>query len=371
MTPRPAPHDPTELTKFASGRRALAAAAVLLALGRADAASAQPPSSWTSYAALAKTRLDIGSNIEVSGNYAVIQPGGRLTLGTNTFHSSTPAGSFLAADRMEFTTGASANDVFVNSLVLNGTAEVRGTTTTPFSFPLNVDVPSLPADTANPCIDSASSVTVTVAQSPKTLAPGCYRDVSVDNGAILELSGGNYIVRRIRIEVEGQVTAAAPTTINVRETVTTQLRTSLFPQSGSPEDLQLFVAGDNNQIGNDGMFVGRLVAPNDARLEFGVRAIFVGNAYADGINIFGVHQPRTPTPTPTRTPTVTSTPFVPPTPTPTPTRTPPGFTPTPTPTGTPTVTPTPFDPPTPTPTRTPTVTSTPECPSAFSPNNCD
>jgi len=351
--------------RLLGGRVPVVAAALALALCGADAAQAQPSSSWTSYAALAKSRLDIGSNIEVSGNYAVIESNGRLSLGTNTFHNSAPAGAFLAADRMEFTTGASANDVYVNALQLNGTANVRGTTTSPFPFPLNVNVPSLPSDTSNPCVDSASNVTISSAQSPATLPAGCYRDIAVGNGAVLDLSGGNYIVRRIRIEVDGQIVATAPTTINVAQTVVTQLRTSLFPQSGQPQDLQIYIAGNDNQIGNEAMFVGQIVAPNDTRLEFGVRAIFVGNAYADGINIFGVHLPRTPTPTPTptktpppSTPTPTFTPCVPPTPTPTPT--PPGQPPTPTPprqtppptppgqTPTPTPTPTPFNPPTPT-----------------------
>ncbi|HEY8515324.1 MAG TPA: hypothetical protein VIS07_07415 [Candidatus Binatia bacterium] len=367
---------------YARGRgrtRRTVAAALLATLCGATAASATPPSEWTAYTALATKRLDIGSNIEVSGNYGVILPGGRLTLGTNTFHSPTQAGGALVADSMEFTTGASANDVYVNSLKLNGTSNVRGTTTTPFPFPLTVNAPTLPADTSNPCVNGAQNVTVTKAQSPRTLPAGCYRDVAVDGGATLELTGGNYIFRRLRVEPDAQAVATAPTTINVAQQVITQLRSSLYPQSGAPEHLELYVAGTNNQVGNEALFIGRFIAPNDPRLEFGVRALFVGNAYAEGINIFGVHLPRTPTPTPPPTPTPTS-PFIPPTPTPTPTptQTPP---PTPPPTVTPSPTPTPVGPtPTPTPPPTPTVTftpfvpptatPTPGCLSPFSPGNC-
>ena len=113
-------------TGVAGRARACAALAATMVLGFA-ATGARVPSDWLQYTAIAKSRLDIGSNIEVSGNYAVTQPGGRLSLGTNLFHSSVPPDSFLAADQMEFTTGASANNVLVNSLQLNGTSEVRGT----------------------------------------------------------------------------------------------------------------------------------------------------------------------------------------------------------------------------------------------------
>lgn len=358
-----------------AGAFLVAALATVVALGSATAARAQLPSDWLSYAAVAKSRLDIGSNIEVSGNYAVIQQGGRLSLGTNLYHSSTGDG-FLAADQMEFTTGASANDVYVNALQLNGTAEVRGSITTPFTFPLDVDVPSLPADaTSNPCTASAQNVTISTAQSGATLPAGCYRDLTVNHDAVLELTGGNYVFRRIRIEPGAQVVALATSVLNVQDNLTMQLRSALFAQSVEPADLTLYVAGQNTQLGNESLFVGRIVAPNDPRLEFGVRAIFLGNAYAEGINIFGVHTPRTATPVPTGTP------FVPPTPTPTPTPTATPAPPTPTPPGTPTPTPTPTPPgvtPTPTPTSTapppptPTEPFNPPCPPAFtSPHVCD
>ena len=159
------------------------------------------------------------------------------------------------------------------------------------------------------------------------------------------------------------MTAKTTTSISVQDKLTTGLRSFLSPQSGNPADLQIFIGGKQNQIGNEALFIGRIVAPNDPGFEFGVRATFIGNAYADGMNIFGVHLPRTPTPTPTGTPRPTGTPFVPPTPTPTPTpdadADPAGQTPTPTPPG-PTPTPTPpGQTPTPTPTATPFVPPTP------------
>lgn len=350
--------------------RASAVVAAALVLGTAATASALP-SSWLEYTAIAKSRLDIGSNIEVSGNYAVTQPGGRLTLGTNLFHSAFPADSFLAADRMDFVTGASANNVSVNVLQLNGTSGVRGTTTTPLALPIAISVPPLPAGVTNPCADNAANVTVPANQT-RSLAPGCYRNVIVNQRATLELTGGGYIFRQILVEADAQVVATTATTISVQTKLVTELRSFFSPQSGDEADLQVFAGGAHSRIGNEGLFVGRLVAPNDMDLEFGPRATFVGNVYADGINIFGVHQLRTPTPTPTPT----RTPI--PTPTPTEPSGPPTPTPTPTPDSTPTPTPTPpLQTPSPTPSATP-VPPTPtepftppnECPSFTSPNNC-
>ena len=43
--------------------------AMLLALGFAATANAQPTSNWLDYTAIAQNRLAIGSNIEVSGSH--------------------------------------------------------------------------------------------------------------------------------------------------------------------------------------------------------------------------------------------------------------------------------------------------------------
>lgn len=328
---------------------------------------ALPASSWLDYTAVAETRLEIGSNITVSGNFGVIQQGGLLKLGTNAFHDNVPPNSFLAADGMEFTTGASANNVFVRDLQLNGDSEVRGTTTplVPADFPLNISVPTLPPAVDDPCTTGAPDVTVTVAGSPQTIAPGCYRDLTVRNNAVAELQGGSYTFRRVLVEGAassngGQLIALAASVLAVQDTFVTEVNADVFPESGEPADLLIYAKGVNNQFGNgslndpNALFIGRMVAPNDANLQFGVRLVFTGNAYAREMFIFGVHLPRTPSPTPTRTPTPTPTPTATPTRTPTPTPTQPFM-----PTATPTPTPTPSVTPTPTPTRTPTVTPTP------------
>jgi hypothetical protein len=358
---------------------ALLALAVLLPVGRADAQSvsrrgtlsklqvgprnqavAALPTSWLDYTAVALNRLEIGSNIEVSGNFAVINPGGYLKLGTNAFHSSVPPDSFLAADTMEFTAGASANNVFTNNLILNGDSEVRGSTTDPYPFPLNIIQPTLPAAVNDPCTASATDLIITVAISPRQIAPGCYRDLIVRDKAVAELTGGNYTFRKVLVEGAtsssgGQLIALAASVLAVQTTFFTEINTDVFPESSDPADLLIYAKGTDNQIGNGSLnnantlFIGQIVAPNDSHLEFGVRSVFIGNAFAAEMFIFGVHLPRTPTPTPSPTPTRTPTP----TPTQTATRTP---TPTPTLPFIPTATPTPS--PTPTPTVTPTVTPT-------------
>lgn len=375
MTPRKTLNAPGIRRRVRSTRIAVRAAVTALAvLGFAANAHALS-SNWLDYTAVAGSRLDIGSNILVAGSYAVIRPGGSLTLGTNLYHDAVPADSFLAADTMEFTTGASANDVFVNSLQLNGTAEVRGTTTSPLALPLNINVPPLPANATSPCAEAGVDVKVAANQT-QSLAPGCYRNLQVAPNATLNLTGGTYVFRQVLVEADSQLNVQSASTITVQQKLTTELRSFLAPQSGDPADVLIFVGGKQNQIGNEATFIGRIVAPNDPGFEFGVRATFIGNAYADGMNIFGVHLPRTPSPTPPRTATPTPTPTLTPTPTPTSSVTP---TPTPTSTGVPTPTPTePFRPPTPTPTPTSTPTVTPtgappppeKCPSFTSPNDC-
>jgi len=336
-----------------------------------------PATSWLDYTAVAEDRLQIGSNITVSGNFAVIQPGGILFLDTNAYHDDVPPSSFLAADRMDFTNGASANNVFVQTLQLNGTSEVRGTNTPLIAadFPLNITVPTLPPAVDDPCTATRPDVTVTVAGSPQVIPPGCYRDLTVRNNAVAELQGGNYTFRRVLVEGAassggGQLIALAASVLSVQDTFVTEVNADVFPESGDPADLLIYAKGVNNAFGNgslndpNALFIGRMVAPNDKNLQFGVRLVFTGNAYAREIFIFGVHLPRTPSPTPTRTPTPTptATPTRTPTPTPTPTMpfqptaTP---TPSPTPTATPTPTRTPSVTPTPTPTVTPVVTPTP------------
>jgi hypothetical protein len=323
------------------------------------------PTVWTDYTALAENRLEIGSNIEVSGNFAVRQPGGLLLGRIGLFHNSVPPDSFLAADGIELQNGSSVNNVFTNTLQLNGTATVRGTITDPFAFPLIITPPTLPPAVDDPCANSGADVTINVAGSPHTLAPGCYKDLTVRDGAVLELNG-TYTFRKVLVEGStsssgGQLVAVGPTVLNVQRTFATEINADAFPDSGDPADLLVNSKGVNNRIGNGSLnpppnstFIGRLVAPNDPNLEFGARSVFIGNAYADEIFIFGVHLPRTPSPTPTRTPTPSPTPTK--TPTPTPTRTP---TPTPTQPFMPTATPTPSPTPTRTPTPTPTVTATP------------
>jgi len=373
MTARNTPNTPRARRRVRPSRAAMTALAVLGFAAQAHALS----SNWLDYTAIGGSRLDIGSNILVAGNFAVIRPGGTLTLGTNLYHDAVPADTFLAADRMEFTTGASANNVFVNTLQLNGTAEVRGTKTTPLALPLNINVPPLPANATSPCAVSGVDVTVASGQT-QSLPPGCYGNLQVSSGATLDLTGGTYVFRQVLIEPNAQLAASTSTTITVQQRFTTQLRSFVAPDSGDAVDLTIYVAGTQGRIGNESTFIGRIVAPNDPGFEFGVRVTFIGNAYADGMNIFGVHLPRTPSPTPPRTPTPT--PPATPTPTPTPSPTPTGI-PTPTPTEPfvpPTPTPTePFVPPTPTPTEPPpppTATPPPpppdNCPSFTSPNDC-
>src|SRR5262245_6841031 len=123
-------------------------AAAVFILGWATSASAQPSTTWTDYTALAGHQLVIGLNIDVFGNFGVIEPSGNpnidnLELETNTYHltaSPPPDDAYLASDRIVLQNNASANDVFTNDVKTFGDGNVRGTIT-PFAFPLQIVLP--------------------------------------------------------------------------------------------------------------------------------------------------------------------------------------------------------------------------------------
>jgi hypothetical protein len=351
--------------------------AVALAFGAPRAALADPPTVWTDYTALAGSELVIGSNIDVFGDFGVIQPNGRLELEFNTYQFTAnppPDDALLAADRVFLQNKASANDVFTNDLRLFGDGAARGTVT-PYSFPIPVTLPTLPSGVTDPCTNSANNVTVGGGKTIN-LVPGCYGNLIINTGGTANLiAAGTYIFRRANLGPNaGIIGLVGGIDLIFQQFINADMMAEIGPMSLNPNDLSIWIGGSQNQFGVFGYVIANLFAPNDTNFEMLKGTNFVGAIYADRLFIRGTHSlnVRTPTPTPPPTPTPTPTPTAPPgTPTPTPppgtpTPTLPIVVPTPTPTpppGTPTPT---FVPGTPTPTA-PIVIPTPTPTSPFVP----
>jgi hypothetical protein len=95
-------------------RAAIRLLATLVALLGAAPAAAAPSADWRDYTALARTDLTIGPNIELIGNFGVIEPGGEMSVGLRTtLRGPDPFAdqSFVASDRLTLGTLSSVNDV--------------------------------------------------------------------------------------------------------------------------------------------------------------------------------------------------------------------------------------------------------------------
>ncbi len=189
-------------------RRLIGAIAAVAALGAAaTVALAQPSTDWRDYTAVARDTLIIGGNIEVMGNFGVVEPGGSLQVGVRTTVRGpvgAPDSSFVAADRVTVGPLASVTDVFANALALRQGAVVRGVQG-PVTLPLLV-LPPLPPAIDDPCTLSASNVVV---PSGTTLGigPGCYRKLRVVRSGRVELDPGTYNFLRWRLDDGAQVAA--------------------------------------------------------------------------------------------------------------------------------------------------------------------
>jgi hypothetical protein len=111
----------------------------------------------------------------------------------------------------------------------------------------------------------------------RTLAPGAYGAVLVNNNGTLNLSGGLYQFQSLTVHVESRVNALASTTLRVATTLTGLDRSRFLP-SGSlgAVGFRIIVGGATNAVtlGNDVQMTALLVARGDVRA--GDRYIFTG-----------------------------------------------------------------------------------------------
>jgi len=376
MIDRTTLHSPRIGVRHARGiaRAALAMAFFVAGLVPPTRADAIPTNNWRDYTVISLDRLVIGSNLNLTGNYATVNADGTVEIGLNSFQLDASPSFFVAADTIDLGPQASIADAYTNAIVGNPTGEVRGQIF-PQTFPLPINLPNLPVNNiCNDCTLGAGDVTVPVGDTV-TLSPGCYGQLLARQSSHVFLNAGVYRFRNWDIRKFASITANGPVTIYVRDNVTDEEGAFFGADNAHVDDFALWIGSRitcnpftsiaNSDIGHLSVFIGTLFAPKDDDLDFRKDAILLGTAVGGQVFVRGTHQARPPTPTPTPRPSPTKVPTPTPTPTrtptPTPTRTPtptPTRTPTPTPTQTPSVTPTPTRTPTPTPTRTPTPTPT-------------
>jgi len=195
-------------------------------------------------------------------------PDGRLILGRKVFfddHTSV-VGAFVGLGN-----GASVFDVDADSVHRAKGAIVRGVVG-PFS--------AEGAFCEAPAVECGSQDVSVPKKGKKSLTPGTYGQVTLDNGASLTLAPGTYTVCQLRTgrHVKISVTGVAQSTINVRDEVRIHDASTFEPMGSTPTPV-LNVRGDSVHIGAHATVRAFITAPS-ARLVLGDGSTFSGAACA-------------------------------------------------------------------------------------------
>ncbi|HKA88607.1 MAG TPA: hypothetical protein VKE22_13145 [Haliangiales bacterium] len=193
----------------------------------------------------------------------------RLTLGRNVFFDD---GTSVSGAFVRLGNGASVFDVNADSLHTGKGATVRGDQS-PFSAG-----GAFCAAPAVVCGGLDKDVSVP-RKGSKSLTPGTYGQVTLGNGASLNLAPGTYSVCQIRAgrNVTVEVTGATQSIINVRDEVRIQNGSSFGPVGSTPTPLLNVAPGDTVRIGKHATVQAFITAPS-ARLDLGNGTTFTGAA---------------------------------------------------------------------------------------------
>lgn len=221
------------------------------------------------YAVLATRAVRLGDRAVVAGQVGVAPgaPGapGLLIAG---FAARVAVGSVLVAERVVLHHRVVAGDIRADRI------EARNATvgsTSPF-------VPPPAAPTPAAVIASGGAAVVVGPGRSRTLAPGRHGAVIVDGH--LQLSGGLYEIRSLRMGAGARVTALSATTLRIADGVTADDRARVAPASGKADDLRLIAAGVTRWGGDESVRFsadGRLVALVVAKAAFRTGPRFVGS----------------------------------------------------------------------------------------------
>jgi hypothetical protein len=275
-------------------RHLVSAGALLLVVAQPALAQLQVPK--------CEIRLDEGGRINnastSSADLSAVASDSRLILGRKVFFHD---GTSVSGAFVKLGNGASVFDVDADSLHQGKGATVRGVLS-PFS--------AGGAFCAAPTVDCGGSDFTVPKKGSKSLTPGTYGQVTLGDGASLNLEPGTYSVCQIRTgkHVTVEVTGATQSTINVRDEVRIGDGSTFGPVGSTPTPL-LNVAGDTVHIGKHATVQAFITAPS-ARLDLGDGTTFTGAACVRElsagrkVNIECV--PEVSTTTTTTTPTTTS-----------------------------------------------------------------
>lgn len=175
------------------------------------------------------------------------------------------AQSKLYADTIQIEKDAVVQDVFFNELVNNGT--ISGERITPLDSP----VARLPGFLGS----QPGSVGVTVKKKQiKTLEPGSYGAVLVQNSGTLELTAGIYDFESLTLSEKSSLVCIAPCSIRVKERLSWSEKVTVGPAEDAAitaGDIVFHVGGKN---GSDGLLAST------------PKAVFIGEASRVSANIY-------------------------------------------------------------------------------------
>src|SRR5262245_11196646 len=194
---------------------------------------------------------------------------GRLQLGRRVEfadHTSV-SGAFVGLGN-----GASVFDVNANQLKLGRGAIVRGVKGPFVSDGATCEPPNI--------VCGGQSVFLRRGDAPRSLSPGTYGSLNLENGTSLTLAPGVYTFCSIKTGRHVQLTVAgtSQSTINVAGSVDLGNATTFGPANGTPTPL-LNVAGDAVHVGGGSKVRAFITAPH-ARLSLGKASTLTGAACA-------------------------------------------------------------------------------------------
>jgi hypothetical protein len=176
------------------------------------AAVAQPSTDINTYVLFANNSLNfaggerVGTGNIFGGNVGVNAVAGSsptAVVGVNfNFHMSD--NTSLVADRLQFGSFASAYDVYYNKTYGSRGGTIRNPPRHTFTAPLISSLPALGFTPGRSITDTATDYTI-ASGSPLTLTPGNYRDITVQQNGILNLSAGTYNIRNLLSDGQTQV----------------------------------------------------------------------------------------------------------------------------------------------------------------------
>lgn len=152
---------------------------------------------------------------------------------------------------------------------------------------------SVPSITLTTKTITAGTTDITLQNPPcvSQIAPGRYRNITVQQGCRLKLAAGNYSASSFTINAGGNLEVLGPTTVNVNGDFTFGDRSQLIGVS-KPENLSVY-SNHSIRIGTDTTFVGMLAAPRgDATIASRtsytgcVRALRTG--IEPDVNVYGI-----------------------------------------------------------------------------------